>query len=79
LFLKVHAGGELVLALWLLSGWKTYYAALLSALSAAGIVVFNLGALDVVFRDVGLLFAAGALVVLSRGRESEHGLQSESL
>ncbi len=57
---------ELALAFWLLSGKQAYYAALLAALSLAGIIVFNLGALDIVFRDLGLLFAALALLFLSK-------------
>lgn len=57
---------ELFLALWLLSGVKTFFAALISAVLLAGIVVTNLGAMDIVFRDAGLFFAALALAVLSK-------------
>ena len=61
-----HSFFEALLALWLLSGWKTSLAALFSALSLAAIVVFNIGVLDITFRDVGLLFAALALYALER-------------
>lgn len=57
---------EILIALWLLSGKKTLSAAALSAITLAGIVVFNFGALDIVFRDVGLFFAALALAADSR-------------
>ncbi|MCH8244531.1 hypothetical protein IIB97_01430 [Patescibacteria group bacterium] len=57
---------EVILGLWLLSGKKVVYPALLSALTFFGIVVVNLGAMDIVFRDAGLFFAALALAKLSR-------------
>ena len=49
---------EAVLGLWLLWGKKVVYPALLSALVFGGITLFNLGAMNIVFRDVGLFFAA---------------------
>lgn len=55
---------EIILAIWLLSGKWTLYAALVSAALFLGITVTNLGVLDLVFRDVGLGFAAIALTVL---------------
>lgn len=57
---------ELVLGFWLLSGKLSVLSASLAAVSILGIVVFNFGALDIVFRDVGLFFAALALIFLSR-------------
>ncbi len=64
LVLGAHALLNFTLALWLLSGWKTKYAAAFSALNLATIIVFNLAALDIIFRDAGLLLAAIALGVL---------------
>ncbi len=64
LVLGAHALLDFTLALWLLSGWRTKYAAAFSAFNLAAIVVVNLTALDVIFRDVGLLLAALALGVL---------------
>ena len=66
ILLYSHAFGEIVLALWLLSGWKTVYPAVLSAIALAGIVVFNISAMDIVFRDIGLFLMAVALAVLSK-------------
>lgn len=57
---------EVLLGLWLLSGKKLFYAAGISAMVFSGITIFNLGALDIVFRDVGLFFAALALALLAR-------------
>ena len=56
---------EILLSLWLLSGKEQFYAAILSALTIAGIIIFNLGLLDVIFRDFAILFSAAALAVLS--------------
>ena len=64
--LYVFAGYEIVLGLWLLSGKKLFISSLISFATLAGVLVFNLGALDLVFRDVGLSFAALALVFLRR-------------
>ncbi|MEK6900590.1 MAG: DoxX family membrane protein [Nanoarchaeota archaeon] len=55
---------EFVLSLWLISGWKTRYAAGLAVITMASIIVVNIAALDIVFRDVGLLLAAVSLGVL---------------
>ena len=57
---------EVLLALWLLSNKKVIYAAGLSALTLLAIIAQNILALDLVFRDVAILFAALALGVLSR-------------
>jgi len=65
-FLIVHVVTDIALGAWLLSGKKTYYAAVLSAVFLFGITIFNFGALDIVFRDVGLFFAAVALAILSK-------------
>jgi len=66
IFLIIHSVGEIALALWLLSGKKTYLAAWLAALAMFSIIIFNLGALDIVFRDVAIMFMAIALAILSR-------------
>ena len=68
-FLNIFSTGEIVLAIWLISGWKTFYPALLSALAMLGIIIFNLGALDIVFRDVTILLAALALAALTYNKQ----------
>lgn len=57
---------ELGLALWLLWGRYLFQASLLAAATFAGITLFNLEAMDIVFRDLGLFFAALALNRLSK-------------
>ena len=57
---------ELVLGFWLLSGKWAVISAALAAASLLGIVVFNFGVMDIVFRDIGLFIAASALLFLHR-------------
>lgn len=59
---------EAALALWLLSGKSAFYSALLAAATLFFITVFNLGALDIVFRDIAIIFMALALAVLEKPR-----------
>lgn len=57
---------ELFLAVWLLSGFKPILAGICAAGLFAGIFLANIGAMDLVFRDGGLFFAALALAFLSK-------------
>ncbi|HEV7448994.1 MAG TPA: DoxX family membrane protein [Candidatus Paceibacterota bacterium] len=52
---------EVVLALWILSGWRVMWPALLATLMLVGIVAFNLSQFEILFRDVSI--AAGALAL----------------
>ena len=54
---------EIGLSLWILSGWKNFYAAILSALTLLGIIGSNLNQLDIVFRDFAIFFSSLALAV----------------
>lgn len=55
---------EILLSLWLLSGKFLLYSSLLATLMLVGIILFNFGAFDIVFRDVAILFLATALMVI---------------
>ena len=61
--LYLFSGYEIILGLWLLSGKKLFFSSLLSCATLSGVVVLNLGALDLVFRDIGLAFSALALAL----------------
>jgi hypothetical protein len=69
IFLHIHEILNLVLAIWLISSKRIYYAAIISAASIFSIIVFNLGALDIIFRDIAIFFAAIALAIHSYGEE----------
>ena len=57
---------EAAVGILLLLGNKLVLVSLASVFLLAGIAWFNLGAMDIIFRDIGLLFAALALFVLAR-------------
>lgn len=62
--LMLHAIFEVGLGIWLLSSWKGFFAAGIAALDLLMITIMNFSILSVVFRDVGLIFAASALAAL---------------
>lgn len=64
--LHVFSVYEVLLALWLLSGKYTRYAALLCAATLAGIVAANFSLFAITFRDIALIFAALALAAAKK-------------
>lgn len=56
--LKFFSLYEITLAAWLISGVYVRWAALLCALTLAGIIVFNMRQFPITFRDLALVFAA---------------------
>lgn len=70
LLLRGFELSHVVLALWLLSGKKGASAALVSSCAFAGIVIFNVSQLDILFRDISLFSAAVALYYLNSRRFS---------
>jgi hypothetical protein len=69
LLLNAFSVYELGLALWLISEKKTFYAALLAAATLAAIVITNITQLEIIFRDIAILFSALALAVLTREKK----------
>jgi len=63
LLLTGFSSFEIILGIWVLTNWKIVYASLLAALTILGIILLNLGALDVTFRDVTVFFTALALFI----------------
>ena len=61
----LHSFGvlEILLALWLLSGWKISYPATLMGLMLVGIVLFDHGDFQVLFRDISIAAIALALAI----------------
>jgi hypothetical protein len=64
LFLLSFGIIEIALAVWLLSGWKGVYPAVMSLLMIAGIVIFNMEHFQILFRNIAIGFAALALAML---------------
>lgn len=59
---------QLVLAVWILSGWKSFYASFLAAITLLGIITANWGDVNILFRDFAIFFAALALAIGSYKR-----------
>ena len=55
---------ELLLALWILSGKKIIYSASLASFTLVAIMVSNFSQMDILFRDIAILFAALSLIFL---------------
>lgn len=54
------------LAIWLLSPYKTYEAAIVSSITLFFITIANISALDFVFRDVAIFLASVSLTILTK-------------
>ena len=64
--LMLFGVGEIVLALWLITGVREAVALTVSGALFLGIALMNLGAMDIVFRDIALGFAAFGTAIMSR-------------
>jgi uncharacterized membrane protein YphA (DoxX/SURF4 family) len=58
---------EFLLTVWLLWGKYIFYAACIAAVTLLAIIGSNIGALDIVFRDIAIFFAALALITYCKG------------
>lgn len=69
----LHAFGavEIVIALWLLSGWKVFYPALAAMCLLLAIVFFDRADFQVLFRDLAIATIALALVVAYRPQRGQ--------
>ncbi|MBI3051715.1 hypothetical protein HYY74_04635 [Candidatus Woesearchaeota archaeon] len=65
LLLHGFSAYQLVLALWLVSGKHAFHAAVLSSLTLLAIIGANIGALDIIFRDIAILFSSVALAIIN--------------
>ena len=72
ILLSLFAIFQIGLALWLLTGKRMFEAGIVSAITLLAILIFNLGALDIVFRDVAILLSALALVALEHARRRKN-------
>ncbi|MEK6928750.1 MAG: hypothetical protein AABW65_02220 [Nanoarchaeota archaeon] len=66
IFLYIHSTANIILAFWLLSNKNIFYASMISAILMLAIIVFNYSELDIIFRDISILFSSIALAILSK-------------
>ncbi len=71
--LSIFSTFEILLSLWLLSGKVVFRSAVLSSATLGAIILFNIQSLDIVFRDVPILFAALALMAMTTGSPARGG------
>lgn len=57
---------EIIIGLWILSGKNIFIPSLIASVMLIAITAFNLGAFDVVFRDISLALAALALALMNK-------------
>ncbi|MDO8513950.1 MAG: hypothetical protein Q7S50_00185 [bacterium] len=60
---------EVVIALWILSGWRIFWPSVAATAMLLGIVVFNPANFEVLFRDLAIAAIPFALAVISYGDE----------
>jgi len=56
---------EVIIALWILSGWKIFWPATLATLMLLAIVVFNMNNFVVIFRDLSIAAVSASLAIQS--------------
>ena len=61
---------EIILSIWIISGKKAYLSATTSSLIMFFIIIFNLELLDIVFRDIPILFASIGLMIMHKNNNS---------
>ena len=54
---------EVIIALWILSGWRVFWPASLATLMLLAIVVFDFSQFEVLFRDLSIAAAAASLAL----------------
>jgi len=54
---------QAALSIWILTGWKNFWSALIAAITLLGIIGANVNDLNILFRDFAIFFAAVALAV----------------
>lgn len=60
------------LSIWILTGWKKFWSALLAAITLLGIIGANINDLNILFRDFAIFFAAVALAVATYNKPKVH-------
>lgn len=64
---------EVIIAVWILSGWRIFWPSMVAAFMLAAIVVIDFYNFEVLFRDVSIALAALALAIMARDRERSTG------
>ncbi|MBI4087823.1 hypothetical protein HY418_00360 [Candidatus Kaiserbacteria bacterium] len=68
--LNVFGVVEVIIAIWILSGWRIFWPSAAAAAVLGSIVAFNAPQFEVLFRDLSIAAMASALAVVSYGDET---------
>lgn len=66
ILLPIFSIYQFILGIWILMGWKTFYSAILAAFTLLGVILANIGQLDILFRDFAIFFSSIALFLMSK-------------
>ena len=69
LLLHLFGAAEVIIGVWILSGYKIFFPSLAATLMLAGIILFNWASMDIIFRDIAILAMSLALAVWSYPRQ----------
>jgi uncharacterized membrane protein YphA (DoxX/SURF4 family) len=69
-FLYSFGLAEFLLAIWLLTKWKSEYSSILSVMLMIGIIAFNPEHFQVLFRNVAIAFGGLALLMLETNQKA---------
>lgn len=75
--LHIFGAVELLLALWLLSGWRIFWPAAISTILLVAIVICNFSQMQIVFRDLSVAAMTLALAITHMPR-TRQGLPAEA-
>ncbi|MDP3918729.1 MAG: DoxX family membrane protein [Nanoarchaeota archaeon] len=63
-FIYLFSIFQIILSIWLISNKKPYSAATASTITISAIIIFNIHLLNLIFRDIAILFMSIALMIL---------------
>ncbi len=66
----LHSFGivEIIIALWILSGWRVFWPSLAALIFLLAIVLFDLNDFQVIFRDISIASIALVLIIKNRSQ-----------
>jgi hypothetical protein len=73
--LMLHTFGviEMIIALWILSGWNIFWPSIAATAMLVGIVVFNPGEFPILFRDLSIAALTFSLAIINFRKSAASG------
>ena len=64
-FLVAHGIADIFIGMWLISNFKPFWAGFAASLSLIAVISVNFAQLEIIFRDVAILFSALSLMAIT--------------